>query len=245
MRVQIPTRSMQGEITEVRGRTLMWESDGKSGPIPYDQSTRLTVYASGDPGFVVPGAVVSVSGTLRPDQSVIGASLTVHVNPAQTAAMPGIARVNSSDPQINVKGRLVSLDPLAIKTIDGISMSTGQQQNQAGAVVPPIYDTVLKVKLRDPKPASVSLVLGSAPQLIAAGDRVTVTVAQNRPNVASAISVRKSDVLKSGRTKPEKPAAEGTKKEDAAKPAAEAKPDAAKPEAATTEEGKPAAESKE
>lgn len=217
----VRSQTYQGEIKEVRGNTIIWESDGKTGPIPYDRATTLTVSGTGDAGFVTPGAVVTISGTLRPDKSIIGASMSVHANPKETGQAVRVT-VSEADPQIRVKGQIVSFEPLTIKAIDGISMTQASQQNQrAGAMAPPAYGVVLQVKLRDPKPETVGLILGSAPRLIAAGDTATVTVREDRPKVASAISIRKTEPLKSGRKKPEekkeegdaakKPAEEGTK----------------------------------
>lgn len=229
-RVQVPTKSMSGTIREVSGNKIVWECDGKSGPLPYDGSTQLTVTAQGDTGFVTPGAVVSVSGTLRAEtKTITGASLTVHVNPAQTAGRPGRVTVNAGDPQINVKGQLVSLDPLVLKVMDGIVFVPARTEPNAVRAIPPVYDATLQVKLREAKPESVGLALGSMPKLIAAGDSVTVTVRQDRPTVASAISIRKTEVLKSGRTKEDGDKKE-TEKKDGNKPAAETAAGTTKPE---------------
>lgn len=215
----IQTKTMQGEIVAIQGSRLIWESEGKRGPIPYDQMTTLNVYASGDPGFVVPGAVVTVAGTLRPDKTITAAMITVHVNPGQTAALPGRASVDTNDPEIQIKGRLVSVDPLVMKAIDGIAFVTGADDQRAGANVQPIYDAVLKISLRDPKPEQVSLMLGSAPKLIEVGDKVTVSVREDRPNVANYIGIQKSTVLQSGRKKEE--GEKGTEAKEGAKPASE------------------------
>lgn len=227
-RYTVRTKSFQGEITEVRGSTLIWETDGQTGPIPYNKNTRLNVTAKGDPGFVGLGSVVTVSGLLKPDKTIIDATMTVHLNPQQTANI-GNANVNQNDPQITIKGRLVNLNPLTIKAIDTITMTSGGQANRAaGGTSPPIFGAVLPFKLRVAKPETINLLLGSAPNFIAAGDSATVVVAEDNPKVASSITIRKTEPLESPKARAAKAKADTEKTEDDKK-SDEEKTDAEKP----------------
>lgn len=221
------TKSMSGEITQVAGNRVMWEADGNSGPIPFDRTTRWEVKGTGDAGFLSVGSVVTVKGIFKAEDSkIILASFDVHRSPRDTAR-PGNCTVQTADPNITVKGTVISAEPMAIKAIDTITLIKGSDAN--GQRSRPVSGATLKVEPRGGKVETVGLILGSAPQLIAPGDSVTVTVNSLRPTVAQSISVTKSEPLSSKR-------GEGGKaKEDEKKPAADE--GGAKPE-----EGKSAAE---
>ena len=201
---QIRTRTVEGEVKNVKGSRVFVEIDGETGPIPVDRNTRLNVAANGDRGFLTPGAVVVVNGTLRPDGTIAGASFTLHPDPKNTVTETA-RKVNAADPQITVAGRLVSLEPFVIKAIDPIAVVKPDEQN-VGAFAPGGIDVVaasgkrglvLTVKLRDGLPEEVRMQLGSSPALIAPGDWAAVTFGEDNPNAARAVNIRKTESLKS------------------------------------------------
>ena len=214
---QVRTKAVEGEIKEIRGSRLIVEIDGKTGPLPVDRNTNLMVTGKGDLGFLRPGAVVVVSGTLRPDGTVAGADFAVHPNPKQSVD-PQVRRVNAADPQITVAGQLVSLEPFKIKALDSIAMVKGEGDNIGINIVgvgevPPagsIQNAVLTVNLRDGKPQEVSVNLGNSPQLIAPGDWFVASFREDRPQTPFHVTVRKEEPLKSGATPADK---EGEKKD--------------------------------
>ena len=204
VRQQVQTKTVEGEVKGMQGTRLIVEIDGQTGPIPVDRNTRLTVSATGDKGFLRPGAVVVVSGTLRPDGTVAGASFVLHPNAQQTIT-PTARKVNASDPQVTVAGSLVSLDPFVIRTIDPIAVVRPEEGN-VGAWAPGGIDVstanakkdlMLTVKLRDGVPPEIPMDLGGTPGLIAEGDWAYVTFASDNPSVARAVRVRKAEPLKS------------------------------------------------
>ena len=208
---QVRTKAVEGEIKEIRGSRLIVEIDGKTGPLPVDRNTELVVTGKGDLGFLRPGAVVVVSGTLRPDGTVAGADFAVHPDPKRSVD-PQVRRVNAADPQITVAGRLLSLEPFQIKALDSIAMVKGEGDTWGINIlgvgeVPPagsIQNAVLTVNLRDGKPQEVSVNLGPSPQLIAPGDWFVASFREDRPQTPYHVRVRKEEPLKSGATPADK-----------------------------------------
>lgn len=212
-------RYFDGEIKSVRGSRLVWESDGRTEQIPVNRSTKLTVTGRGDAGFVTPNCYVTVSGTLRPDKSIIGAEMQVHLNPKQTASTPQRAYVEESDPQIRITGRLVNSNPLTLKATDTIEFLPAVRDTNASTVAsPPVFGAVLTFKLREPNPENVSLIIGSSPNLISPGDTARVAVSEENPKVAYSVTVRKAEPLSSGRKKADTEEGEKKAGDDDGKP---------------------------
>ena len=217
----VQTKTVEGEVKAVQGPRVIVDVDGQTGPIPVDRNTQLNVTARGDAGFLTPGAVVVVSGTLRPDGTVAGGWFTLHPN-AQETVTPTTRKVNAADPQVTVAGRLVSLEPFVIRTIDPIAVVRPDETN-VGAFAPGGIDVstagaksdlTLTVKLRDGKPKDVSMNLGSALALVEPGDTASMTFREDNPRAAWRVSIRKAEPMKS-----EAPKADGGKKSDGGKTA--------------------------
>ena len=187
---------VQGTVVSVSRRGIVMEVDGKQGPVPMNRNTTIRVEATGDPGFVRKGAVVTVNGAVAGKSSLTNASITVHMNPRQTARQR-TRIVSKHASEMTITGVIVSLNPLVINATDLIEMEVGNANSSVGIVVPPVSPGKIQVQPSQATKERVNLSLGNAINLIAAEDRITYYYRQGRPNLAERVIVRKQEPLKS------------------------------------------------
>ena len=179
-----------GTIKGVRGNVLLVEVDGQTGPVATDAQTKLTVAATGDGGFLTPGVMMAVTGSLRPEGKLTGARFTLHPNAKQTLTTKG-RTVNAADPKLTVAARLLSKEPFVVQTLEAIQV---QRDGRTVTRVPAGQKLPVSLASKDPK--EVDITLGPAARLIAEGDAVRLTFKKGRA-AATAVSVTKSQPMSS------------------------------------------------
>jgi hypothetical protein len=197
----IPGNTYQGTLADASRGGVVIESDGSKFPVRLDRATQITIYGVGDAGFLRPGMTVTVSGEFHAErQSIEESDISVHLNPRLTARQ-GVTTMNTDSRRLSIKGVVTSLEPLAIKTIDLVRVQV--KSGVAGLTMPPTAaGKLLMVKLRNPNPQQVTLLLGNNLGLAQAGDPVSVFIARERPGVAYSLNVTRTEPLDSTKLSP-------------------------------------------
>ena len=198
--VPVETKTINGTVTEVSPRGMAIESDGRAMPVPMNRSTDVRVEGRGDSGFLQPGAIVETWGTMQPDGSLVRAGLRVHVLPKTTAASGRRQTFNADDPQVNFFGRVLSTEPLVIQSLDTLVPTQPNPQGGPPREGKGVANPQVPVTLDDRNPETVPIVLGGDASMAAVGDTVAVMVRADNPNVASRVTIRKTEVAKSPAT---------------------------------------------
>lgn len=89
--------------------------DGEQLEVKVTPTVQLSVTASGDPGFVVPGAIMSGTGVNNQNQLVLE-EVTIHLLPANRRPATGRIQkadtlLGETDPSYNVSGPIVAVAP--------------------------------------------------------------------------------------------------------------------------------------
>lgn len=201
----VQTKTLNGEVAQVSPRGLVAEIDGQQTPVPMNRQTRVRIEGRGDAGFLQPGAFVSVWGKMTPEMTVREANLRVHVEPKQTAQWGRMVNVFEDDPQLSFVGRVVTVEPLVVQAMDTLVPAQRDAQGRAGKTGRPVQNAKIPLDLYAKSPEEVDVVFGTDLSMAAAGDELKVIIREDRPKVADAVIVKKSEVA----TSPAKRKAEG------------------------------------
>ncbi|TWT52169.1 hypothetical protein KOR42_30370 [Thalassoglobus neptunius] len=187
---------VQGTVKSVSRNGIIMEKDGKTGPIPMTPKTTVRVEGVGDPGFVRPGAVITVNGVIAGKAALRNASVTVHLSPQQTARQQTrTVRQNASE--MTITGVIVNMNPLTINATDLLRMEVGG--GNVGVSVPPVSPGKILVDPNQAAKQRVSVVLGSTGKFIQPGDTVTYYYTDKNPKLAHSVVVRKAEPLESAK----------------------------------------------
>ena len=220
LNVPIQTKTINAEIVEISRRGLIVDREGQPTPVPIDRQTEVIIEGEGDPGFVQPGTILYVWGKLKPDMTVIEAGYRVHVEPKKTANWGGLKNVYEDDANIRIMAKVLTLEPFVVQSLDTLVPTQRNERGDVGRQGRPLRNAKLKLDLYDSQPETVPVSFGTNPKLAEVGDSVAILIREDRPKVASRVTVRKKTVA----TSPAKRAADaaagtkdGAKKEDAMK----------------------------
>lgn len=219
--VKVETKTLEGTIEAISPQGLVVNIDGQSGPVPMDRQTTLEVTGYGDPGFMQPGAAVWVMGRMQPDGSVSNAQFTIHLSPQETLKT-GERTFEASDPSIGFAGRIVSLEPFVVQSLDTIVPEMANPQGGPAKRGRALRNPRLQVKPEIRQPERVRVIFGPNPALAAVGDEARITIRSDRPNVASRVQITKEETATSPATRAEAAKSDGAMKGKAKKDAAKA-----------------------
>ena len=184
----------RGTLLNANPRGVAVDTDAGKLQLRFHTDSTVTMRGTGDAGFLAVGAVVQVSGQLN-GKTLEDADVSVHVNPKATAK-PGIVRHSSNTKDFSIKGRVTSLNPLTVRTIDMVRMEVKSQG--IGIPSPPTSaGKLLTVALKNPTPESVPLVLAYNLRLAEQGDPISVFVADKKPGYVRNATITKTEPLKS------------------------------------------------
>ena len=194
---KVEKKEFLGDVESISPRGIVLKVDGESIPIPIDRQTSLQIQGMGDPGFLQPGAGVWVKGKLKPDGSLINASLVVHPSPKQTLTTGTEHTFNAEDAQVAFAGQIVSLEPLAVRTLDTLVPEMKNPQGGPAQKGRPIRNATIPISLEVKQPEKVRIEIPANFQAIGETDRVIAVIRSDRPTVASALSVMKQETIQS------------------------------------------------
>ena len=203
--VPVKTKSMNATVAEVTRNGIVLDTEDGRQPLPMDGQTIVRVEGRGDTGFVQPGAIVVAWGTMSENMRLAEADFRVHLEPRQTVDAGRMINVFEDEPQINFYGRIVSLDPLVVQSLDTFVPSQRTPQGGVGQQATPVRDARITLDLYVKDREDVNVCFGADARMAEAGDQVRVTVREDRPQVAYAVTIAKQETA----TSPAKRKAEG------------------------------------
>ena len=206
LNVPVQTKTINADIVEISKRGLVIEREGQPMPVPMDRQTEIRIEGEGDPGFVQPGVIMNVWGKLKPDLTVIEAGYRVHVEPKRTANWGGLKNVYEEDANINIMAKVLTVEPLVVQSLDTLVPTQRNARGEIGRQGTPLRNARLTLDPYVPQPETIPVSFGVDPKLAEVGDSVAIMIREDRPKVASRVTVRKKTVA----TSPAKRAADAT-----------------------------------
>ena len=186
-------QTVNATIRGISPQALLVDVGGEQGTIGLTARTELTVRGTVERDVLQPGALVTASGYIREGGVMKDAIVTVDFSNPRWPQRN--VEVKQSEPLATVHGRVISLDPLAIVSLDGLVLVGEQvQENVPPPKSRPAFNQRFTLELKDAgKPLKATF--GAAPALIAEGDSARITVPQNGPRVATRVEVQREATL--------------------------------------------------